>query len=687
MLEQSLINPNFIGRDGFRWFIGQVVANEISNVDRDVNAKGGIRCKVRILGYHPADNQIKDKNLPWAHVLVPLSLGAGEATNSFTGSISGGEIVFGFFLDGDDGQQPIIIGSLYSGSDIQSVSTWNEVLSRGTSFFKPFSPELKPINIFSKPINAATRGTGGSDRGSPGLGGFCIAPVGVGSARTEDITVGTVLTNSKQNEVIRPISKCESSKGILSGITNLLREFIRIANTVKNTVDVYINPVLNKISDLTGEIKRIADAIVDLLSGLLKKVRDLIINKIHELLKKFIDGLLPAKLKILKEAAANKAADSVWCVIERAIKKLTNFIIEFLTKLVGKVVSIPICAAEQFLGTILDTIINDITSELDSVLKEVTSVLQGTIGTVIGFFDKAINAASSAVAFLSCEDNQCATQYAYELNKGYIPDQDLNFQNIMKYSPSQGIRNLSNDSTIDSFLQNVGIGSGNTNESKINLSCNASVLNCGLPTVSFFGGDGFGATGESVVNSLNEVIGINILKGGAGYTTPPFVSIDDECNNGSGAQAYATVNNGQVTQVVITNPGSGYLGPTTTEDNPCNINPITYSGSEILGTLDDVIVLDPGFGYNNEDLITDSACPGDLELTPIVDDDGRIVDVIINNPGTAIRVFPQLQINTTNGQEAILLPVLKFYSPEDVSYVENNQSKVGKVIYCSEHND
>jgi hypothetical protein len=691
MLEQSLINPNFLGRDGFRWFVGQVVAYQKSDVNENPDAKGGYRCKVRILGHHPSNNTIRDENLPWAHVLVPLNMGSGNANTGVSFNSQGGEIVIGFFLDGDDGQQPIVIGSFFTGSDVLPTKTWEEVLNKGTSFFQPFSPSKTRISPPSTtPINAATTG-GSAASGLPEVKGTVI-----GKNRGESKTILQEKTKPNQNEVIKGIPKCQSGNGILSGITNLLKEFIRIANTIQNAIGTYIDPVLNAISDIGNEIKKIADAIVDLLVGLLKKVRDVIISKINELLKKFIDGLIPAKLKVLKQAAADKAADSIWCVFERITKKLTKFITDFLTNLIGKIVNIPICAAEQFLGSILGTVINEITSELDEILKEVSSILQGKIGTVLGIVQQVINFSSSAISFLSCEGNECAKQYAYELNKGYIPDSDLNFQNIINYSPSKGASNLSKDvmSNVDSFLQNVGFSSNNIDQPRDNYGCDATTLNCGLPKVSIFGGDGVGAIGESVVSSLGQVIGINILNGGVGYTNSPIISIDDNCNNGGGAQGYAVINNGKVTQVVITETGSGYLGPSNTGigstsvgigTNHYNINPITESGSEVVGTLANIIILDPGFGYTNSDIINDSACPNDLEMKPVVDDAGRILGITINNPGSSIRVFPELQINTDNGQGAILLPVLEFYDPKNVSYVETNSSKIGKIIYCSEN--
>ena len=46
--------------------------------------------------------------------------------------------------------------------------------------------------------------------------------------------------------------------------------------------------------------------------------------------------------------------------------------------------------------------------------------------------------------------------------------------------------------------------------------------------------------------------------GGAGYTTPPSVTING--GNGSGASATATVLNGVVDKVIVGNAGNGYTG-------------------------------------------------------------------------------------------------------------------------------
>lgn len=91
---------NFIGQDGFVWWIGVV---EDTN---DPLTLG--RCKVRCFGYHPAKstNQVPTEDLPWALTIHPLN------TPNLYGTPRVGEWVFGFFLDSLSAQEPAILGYL-----------------------------------------------------------------------------------------------------------------------------------------------------------------------------------------------------------------------------------------------------------------------------------------------------------------------------------------------------------------------------------------------------------------------------------------------------------------------------------------------------------------------------------------------------------------------------------------------
>ena len=90
----------FLGRDGFYWWIGIVE----ENVDPLLLG----RVKVRIFGYHSSYAQritgINTVDLPWATILVAPN------TQGTYARIGLGEWVMGFFMDGADAQEPIIMG-------------------------------------------------------------------------------------------------------------------------------------------------------------------------------------------------------------------------------------------------------------------------------------------------------------------------------------------------------------------------------------------------------------------------------------------------------------------------------------------------------------------------------------------------------------------------------------------------
>ena len=95
----------FMGKNGFQWFVGVVE-------DRNDPIFLG-RLRVRCLGYHTeVHGDLPTTDLPWAHVMNPIT----SATVSGVGQTPLGAVegtwVVGFFQDGADSQQPIIMGTL-----------------------------------------------------------------------------------------------------------------------------------------------------------------------------------------------------------------------------------------------------------------------------------------------------------------------------------------------------------------------------------------------------------------------------------------------------------------------------------------------------------------------------------------------------------------------------------------------
>ena len=116
----ALFNPGFIGGN-FIWWLGQIADNsswrnneEPGRFENAASIPGfGKRYKVRIIGVHDKEEeQIKSDQLPWATIMYPVTSGGGQGGSFQTANLRQGMFVFGFWMDGQDMQVPIIMGVL-----------------------------------------------------------------------------------------------------------------------------------------------------------------------------------------------------------------------------------------------------------------------------------------------------------------------------------------------------------------------------------------------------------------------------------------------------------------------------------------------------------------------------------------------------------------------------------------------
>lgn len=89
----------------FIWWVGVVE-------DRDDPEKLG-RCRVRIFGYHTEDKTIlPTEDLPWAIPIQPINSASISGIGFTPVGIVPGTWVTGWFLDGEDKQQPVMLGTI-----------------------------------------------------------------------------------------------------------------------------------------------------------------------------------------------------------------------------------------------------------------------------------------------------------------------------------------------------------------------------------------------------------------------------------------------------------------------------------------------------------------------------------------------------------------------------------------------
>jgi Phage tail lysozyme/Gp5 N-terminal OB domain len=101
------ISDDFYG-DQFRWFTG--IVQDVGD-DRS-------RVKVRIFGIHHTEDteKVSNEDLPWAMVLYPTTGGQTSGGTASHGLVRGTWVV-GFFVDGEDSQQPIVLGVINGGQN------------------------------------------------------------------------------------------------------------------------------------------------------------------------------------------------------------------------------------------------------------------------------------------------------------------------------------------------------------------------------------------------------------------------------------------------------------------------------------------------------------------------------------------------------------------------------------------
>ncbi len=167
---------------------------------------------------------------------------------------------------------------------------------------------------------------------------------------------------------------------------------------------------------------------------------------------------------------------------------------------------------------------------------------------------------------------------------------------------------------------------------------------CGPPSLKFFGGGGVGAIGNPVVDVNGNLIAVDLVSGGFGYTSPPKVQVIDPCNNGSGAVLETIIEDGVVVQVIIKDSGQGYLPP-----------PQTVPQYPAVLTLTGVTVTNPGFNHNcGVDTIEVIPSNGTV-LSYNCDPFGKIKSVSVDKSGRFTEL-PRIKINTDTGFNATFVP-------------------------------
>ena len=505
----------------------------------------------------------------------------------------------------------------------------------------------------------------------------------------------------EKNRVDMPNPCGEST---LSSINNALLNFFQTLKSIKKYYNVYVNGTINKIQSITSLISRTSQIIAGVLKLLVQRMRNYILNLLRNLIEKVIDKILNTLAKSLKNTFIKIIVDSLICKFNEIIKGLRNLVVDFLYAMIGNVINMPICAVEQFTNALVNNLTNKIDETLTPILSAINDVLGG-VAQIGGKIFEAVNFILGFEAFL-CTKPKCPEIKSWIPGTGVTPSAIKDFQNnffsiqnanqieeTILGGTKDAIGNLLPGISIfgDSRIEGRDLTSGTP---PTGVQCFPGASRCGPPRVEFFGGGGAGAVGNAVVNSIGEVVGVDLFYGGRGYTAPPFVTFNDTCSDGnlggSGASGYAVTNDGgEVIQVIMVNNGINYL------NSPSGLTEFNQPSEQLLPNeeivtreyvtcLNEIQILDTGIGYLPTDTVSITPDVSGLQVKVQITEIGQIVGMEVLSSGCGFNEVPEIRINSDTGAGLKVRPVMRFVDRDQYfkKQPDFDPTKLVKVIDC-----
>lgn len=686
MIEGSLLKSNYLGKDGFIWWIGQVAPakvwrDEKSAPDAGKNKKGetsgswAYRCKVRIIGYHPFDrNVLPDNDLPWAHVMTTGAEATAQGGVGQTLRMTGGETAFGFFLDGDDGQQPVVVGCLHRNESVKNFATENIA-----DQMRPFTGHSGPLKQSATQIRKQNDGV----QGEPKTSSSPITDIAF-SKDIGDLTKTTREENKPgADQLIREdlASQQFGAEGdicitrengcndnLIGKISKILQEFIQFIGRIQDFIGTYIDPILNEFVDIVNEIKGFARRIVGVIKFIVNNLRGAIIKLVTSLFRDFIAKVLPLPQHPPVAEATKNIINIIFCLFEKLIPLIIDYIVNLLTNMIGRAINAPMCAVEEFVAGILGKLMEFIDDLLGPVMSGLDWLLGGIgkIGDVLG---QISSIAQQILNFIGCDQLKCETASQWCSGTGSSKKgkdswsrtlKKLNFMKGVNESIDQALGSSSLFGyTGPSPFRDCGEKARNpTNQNdKTKQPPGTKSSSCIPPIIEIFG-SGVNASAIPIVGNDGKILTVQVTNPGKGYNKAPSINVIDNTNHGTGAQLEATIVDGRIQSIYVVNSGSGYCP----SDYSTYFVPPTYvvsadkytvfEGETITFTITTTNVKDDTELYYD---ITGDVTMEDLEVTSLSNN-----IKIVNNAATV-----SVKVRQDSVTEPVETLMFNLYDPED----------------------
>ena len=374
-----------------------------------------------------------------------------------------------------------------------------------------------------------------------------------------------------------------------AAINKELEGLIKFVEELKTGVlgeDSFLQTSQEFLDQVQSKVNEASQAIANSITWLINKIREYIMRKVNAIVNNTIGNVyLNIRYAILE--ANDQALNLISCLFLKILNNLANLIADFLNELIDTFLNTGLCVVESFLSSLIGSILPALLDAINSILGPISNL----IGTAISLANDIIAFVESIIDFLSCDIEQlCPVTNEWNFLEGGIDSSSfslstIDFNSVFESAKAFGDSVIALGDIPGDVANSIsGINAQQTVQSAIDsaLDC-VGLFQCGVPTVSFWGADGSGTTGDVVVSTAGEILGINIITPGRDYSSEPNVSINDSCGTGTGAYGTAVI--GDVN--VYTDDGT-IVDP----DNPDD----TREQETVTGVVD-VIINNSGYGY------------------------------------------------------------------------------------------
>ena len=406
MLEATStgFNPEYIGILP-RWF-GRIVSSETwqDNIvphtfsDPDEIKGWAFRYKVRIFSWNTGDpGVVPDDHLLMANVVLPVTAGSGHGGYFETPALAAGSVVTGFFLDGEGGQEPYIDGVLANANDNVPKKQGTGPIAGYQQFNDTYGPKAKVADFLIKTNT------------SPNSDTSLIANY-LTEARKED---------NKDKYVKKPLAstrKCQKNNSEMKGIQLTIKNMINKVEEAKKG--------LTKAQGFIGEINRItsqvrnfsstaAQEVASYMKTIMGGVRGYVLKKVKAGIQDIAPFLFPTDIPKLQQQLT-KSLNGLSCGFAKIVNGLQKTFEGLLDSILGKFINGPMCAAENIVSNLVDSVLGQITGLIDSVVGPLASFITGLTGkamNLIGSAFNALNMVMGILTFFKCDEEPSCSEY------------------------------------------------------------------------------------------------------------------------------------------------------------------------------------------------------------------------------------------------------------------------------------